>query len=113
MEGILCRKWLVTAIIILFIGTSIIPSICGDIVKVNSVTSFKEIWKEGCRINDDENDAELPTWKVGDNWNYKVEIEGGQGSNIDFDISIENLRLEVLEAQSDDIYKLDFQLSLQ
>lgn len=53
-----------------------------------------------------ENDAELPIWKVGDSWTYDIVVDGGLGTDIDFDLTIENFKLEVVEVQSDR-YKLD------
>ena len=89
MERNLVKKSIVAGIIFLFIGAGVIPSINGNIEPSN-----------------DENDAELPIWKVGDSWTYNMEMEGGYDPDIDFDSSIDNLKLDVTEVQ-DDRYKLD------
>ncbi len=55
----------------------------------------------------DENDADLPIWKVGDSWTYDIEIEGEQNEyfDLEFDLYIDNMKFEVLEIQGD-MYKL-------
>jgi hypothetical protein len=106
LKGKILRKSWAVVIVILFFGAGVIPSISGNIEKINSVTFGRELLEGNYGSNKDENDAELPIWKVGDSWTYKVEIEGGQDSSIDFDISIDNLKLEVIEVQNE-AYKLD------
>jgi hypothetical protein len=67
----------------------------------------EEIFEEGYGWFNEENDAELPVWRVGDRWSYQVEIEGGMGEKMDFDISMDTLTLEVVEIVDNELYCLD------
>jgi len=52
------------------------------------------------------NDADLPVWSIGDTWVYDMVIDGQQGANLNFDLNIENCKLEVIEI-FEDTYRLD------
>lgn len=51
-------------------------------------------------------DAELPIWNIGDKWIYNIDVDGGFESDVYFDLSIKNMKLEVINVQ-DDRYILD------
>lgn len=54
----------------------------------------------------DDNDADLPVWIIGDSWTYDMQVDAKQGANVEFDLNIDNFKLEVVEI-IDDIYTLD------
>jgi hypothetical protein len=53
----------------------------------------------------DENDADLPIWNVGDSWVYYCDVAGGYKNDINFDISVDNMEIEVVEVLAES-YKL-------
>lgn len=55
----------------------------------------------------DEPDADLPVWDVGDSWTYDLAAKGEQNEyfDLDFDITIRNMKYEVVEVQ-EEMYKL-------
>lgn len=54
----------------------------------------------------EENDAELPTWKVGDYWTYNIKIVGKYGTDMNFDMSISNLKFQVTDDTDATYYKM-------
>jgi len=60
----------------------------------------------------DSNDAELPTWSVGDSWTYDVSIKGkNNDGSITFYLTFDNLLFKVTESNVND-YKLSVTGSL-
>ena len=63
------------------------------------------------RINEEKpltingNDADIPIWSNGDSWTYDIQVKGHFGTSTNFDLDIENFKLQVVEVQSDQ-YKL-------
>lgn len=55
--------------------------------------------------NTNNNDADLPVWTVGDSWTYDMVIDGQQGTSLNFDLTINNLKLVVVEV-TDETYKV-------
>jgi len=55
----------------------------------------------------DENDADLPTWTVGNSWTYEITMNGGIEDFVDINnLQMSNLEFSVVEVQTD-FYKLD------
>lgn len=66
---------------------------------------FKDNQSVIMQTNMNGNDADLPVWSIGDSWTYDMVIDGQQGANLNFDLTISNLKLEVVEV-SDEAYKV-------
>ena len=53
-------------------------------------------------------DAELPEWSVGDSWTYRLSVDGLRGDSVDFDITMDPFRFEVVDVNADDSYTVEF-----
>jgi len=106
----LFKKLLIFVIIGFFIPAGFLPNITGNIAKVNEIASVKTFNETSYSLNRLQNDADLPVWNIGDSWIYNVDFEGKHGTNVNFDISIRNLKFEVVDVQSD-IYRLSYNVN--
>jgi len=106
----LFKKLLIFVIIGFFIPAGFLPNITGNIAKVNEIASVKTFNETSYSLNRLQNDADLPVWNIGDSWTYNVDFEGKHGTNVNFDISIRNLKFEVVDVQSD-IYRLSYNVN--
>ena len=89
----LYNKIVILLIIGLLIGTGFLPHIAGHVdVTTNRIMEL-DINNNYC-LNYNQNDAELPTWQIGDSWIYNIEIDGSHGSDAHYDISINNLKIK-------------------
>ena len=95
------RKVLIFVVIGLFIGAGFLPNITGNIVKETKKSYDKTFNETSYCFKGVQNDAELPIWNVGDSWIYNIDFKGNHGSDINFDISISNLKFEVVNVLGD------------
>ena len=81
--------------------------ICMVILLSSSVTGSKifiDLHNEKSSINN-QIQAELPVWNIGDEWVFSIEIQGSQGDLLSFDLNIEFIKMKVIEIEND-IYTL-------
>lgn len=60
-------------------------------------------------MTDNENDADLPEWDIGDKWVYdsQLSLEQSEYFDLDFQLYLNNLEFEIIELQDNDqIYKV-------
>jgi hypothetical protein len=88
-------------ICIVLVSMLMIGSICASAMNINYEKNNDESF-----IQTSAEDIELPVWNEGNSWTYDVEINGGFGSEMDFDLSITGLKFTV-EQVLDDKYKVD------
>ena len=100
MTTSLYKKGMVLAIIGLFIGAGVVPSISGNIREENDKIPV------ALDLDDD-----VPIWNVGDKWVYRVEninIDiGEEGISLHINLDIGDLTLLVVDV-SQDSYKVEF-----
>jgi len=101
------QKALVFVVIGFFVGAGFLPNITGNVVKFANISSDKTFNETSHCFKGLQNDADLPIWNVGDSWTYDVDFKGNRGSDINFDISINNLKFEVVDYIGDE-YKLNY-----
>lgn len=74
-----------------------------------ATTNFSNGNKKACYTlsSIEQNDAEIPTWSIGDKWTYTLDVRGEQNEyfDLDFDLTMDNLEFEVIEIQ-DELYIL-------
>jgi hypothetical protein len=53
-------------------------------------------------------DAELPQWTIGDSWTYSLSVNGIRGDTVDFDLTMDPFRFEVVDVNGDESYTVEF-----
>jgi hypothetical protein len=81
--------------------------LCSSTFTAIDVCELSDIYNKS--VFDNNNDAELPIWTIGDKWVYDAEIQANQGEGVILDLSINNLELELMEV-SDKIYNLSLEV---
>ena len=92
---------------ILVFVTVVILILAGVVGAVNLEKNF--IIKTETLSTNNENDAELPEWNIGNKWIYDAQLRLQQSEyfNMDFQLNLNNLEFEIIEIQNNnDFYKV-------
>ena len=52
-------------------------------------------------ISSSNDGIQVPVWDVGDKWTYTISTSGEKGSELDFDVTLDNFILEVTDVLTD------------